>query len=159
MEDPRSHSPAPVGASALPAYVLSAVLTVGLVGALERTDWDAVAHRMHRGYERVYDSVANIHRRRRCLTVAVVALVLLATAAWVLREGWDLRNVCIASVIVVVAFCALAWPGSAHPRYEDRAPRRVKLIAPGRPGYGWLFADETSIEWMEAASGSNRRIQ
>ncbi len=152
MDDLRSHSPAPVGASALPAYVLSAVLTIGLVGALERTDWDAVAHCMHRGYARVYDTLANIHRRARCLAAAVAAVVLLGMASWIMHDGLGVDHICLASLVVVVAWCVLTLPGSAVPRYEDQERRRLVLRVPGRAGYGWMFADETTIDWAEVAS-------
>jgi hypothetical protein len=147
MDHPtRFDPPTPVGSGALPAALLGAVMTVGLVAAVERADWTAVARRVHRAYARAYDTLTTAHRGLRCAVGTAVAAACVA-GSWMVVHQPIAGPVGVASGLVVLALVCLVVPGGDHPRYADRRARPISLVPPGQPGHGWMFADETTLIW------------
>jgi hypothetical protein len=142
----RLHSPAPVGSGALPAALLSAVITVGLLAAVERTDFTAVARRVHRVYARAHDTLTTAHCRLRC-AVGTAAAAACVAGSWMVVHQPIAGPVGVAIGLVVLALVCLVVPGGDHPRYTDRRARPISLVPPGRPGHGRMFADETTVIW------------
>jgi hypothetical protein len=147
MDDHTSlRSPTPVGSGAVPAALLGAAMTLGLVAAAERTDWHAVAQRVHRVYARAYDTLSTAHRRFRCAAGTAVAGAC-GVGAWLVAHGSLPGGAGVVSGFAVLALIALVLPGAAHPRYCDLRARSIGLVGPGRAGHGWMFADETTVLW------------